>query len=108
MPATLKHEKHSRRSSTRAALACGCLISTAALQSASAQAQGRCFLYEPEVVVLHGMVLRFQAYGEPGYGEDPAHDTVERYEALKLVAPICVLEQGLVFTLQCQAPCFTK
>ena len=50
-------------------------------------------LYEPEMVVLSGTVVRFQAYGEPGYGEDPRHDAIERYEALKLDVPICILQQ---------------
>ena len=52
---------------TRALLAIGGLVSAAALPAPSAQAQDRCLLYEPEVVVLHGTIVRFKAYGEPGY-----------------------------------------
>ncbi len=52
---------------TRALLAIGGLVSAAALPAPSAQAQDRCLLYEPEVVVLRGTIVRFKAYGEPGY-----------------------------------------
>jgi hypothetical protein len=53
-------------------------------------AGGGCLSYEPAQVQLSGKVSRKEAYGPPGYGEDPAHDKRESYLVLALTAPICV------------------
>jgi len=49
-----------------------------------------CLTYEPARVELTGKVSEKQAFGPPGYGEDPAHDKRETYFVLALSAPLCV------------------
>jgi hypothetical protein len=49
-----------------------------------------CLSYEPAKVQLSGKVSKKEAFGPPGYGEDPAHDSRENYLVLALPAPICV------------------
>lgn len=62
--------------------------------TACAEAEQQCLPYGPAAITLSGRVIHRQAYGEPGYGEDPAHDAIERYEALKLDQPVCVVQKG--------------
>jgi len=49
-----------------------------------------CLRYEPAPVSLTGTIAMKEAYGPPGYGEDPAHDAKEQYPVLILASPICV------------------
>jgi len=49
-----------------------------------------CLKYEPVLVTVSGTIAVKQAYGPPGYGEDPKHDTKEKYLLLILTAPLCV------------------
>lgn len=46
--------------------------------------------YEPAVVTLTGTISTREAFGPPGYGEDPAHDRKENYLLLTLDSPISV------------------
>jgi hypothetical protein len=49
-----------------------------------------CLSYEPASVTLSGKVEIADAYGPPGFGDNPAHDTKKRYPVLLLDSPICV------------------
>lgn len=57
---------------------------------ATPAAAGACLKYEPSLVHLRGQIVERSAYGPPGYGEDPAHDSREHFLVLKLDSPICV------------------
>jgi hypothetical protein len=46
--------------------------------------------YQTTVVTLTGTLSAREAYGPPGYGEDPKNDRKERYWLLTLDAPISV------------------
>jgi hypothetical protein len=59
-------------------------------QATTVLADGGCLSYEPAQVQLSGKVSKKEAYGPPGYGEDPAHDRRESYFVLALTTPICV------------------
>jgi hypothetical protein len=50
-----------------------------------------CLPYEPEAVVVMGVVQRALAYGPPGFGETPDRDAKEIFYSLELGTPICVL-----------------
>jgi Domain of unknown function (DUF4431) len=50
-----------------------------------------CLPYEPETVVLMGVVQRGLAYGPPGYGKTPYLDAKEVFYSLYLANPICVM-----------------
>ena len=56
----------------------------------SVLADGGCLSYEPAKVQLSGKVSKKEAFGPPGYGDDPAHDKHESYFVLALTTPICV------------------
>jgi hypothetical protein len=49
-----------------------------------------CLKYQPVTVALAGTISVRDAFGPPGYGEDPKHDKKEKYLLLTLDAPICV------------------
>lgn len=49
-----------------------------------------CANYAPASVLVSGTISVEEAYGQPGYGEDPINDSRERYLLLTLDAPICV------------------
>ena len=56
----------------------------------SIAADRACLDYEPAIVTLTGTITKHLEYGQPNYGEDPAHDAKERYWYLDLDNPICV------------------
>jgi hypothetical protein len=54
------------------------------------RAGAACLKYEPASVTLSGTIATRTAFGPPNYGEDPKHDSRERYLVLALDTPICV------------------
>jgi len=74
-----------RRGLAIAAVSVGLLLAAETLAAAD-----RCLSYEPAQVQLSGKVSKKEAFGPPGYGDDPAHDSRETYLVLALTAPICV------------------
>src|SRR5262245_61524494 len=49
-----------------------------------------CLKYDPAVVTLKGLISIVQAYGPPGFGDDPEHDSKEVYNQLTLQDPVCI------------------
>ena len=49
-----------------------------------------CLAFDPTTVTIQGFLHSRHAFGPPGYGEDPKHDSVEHIYVIVLDAPICV------------------
>lgn len=62
-------------------------MSIAAIEGSTAQ----CLNYEPTKVTITGWVFERADWGPPNYGEDPAHDSRERHDYVRLDKPICVV-----------------
>lgn len=58
-----------------------------------AAAKDPCFRYQPVRTTLEGKVYAFDAYGAPGFGENPDTDARENYLGLTFISPICVKAQ---------------
>jgi hypothetical protein len=59
---------------------------------------GECLNYEPAIVTIQGSASLKPAYGPPGFGEDPKHDTREDYLALTLDTPACMTASSKAHT----------
>jgi hypothetical protein len=60
------------------------------LAASGAAAKDACFRYEPARTTLEGKVYIFDAFGPPGFGENPEADAKETYFGLTFISPICV------------------
>ena len=71
----------------RAVCTLGWIIIGAVIEGAAA----RCLHYEPTEVAVTGFVFERDDWGPPNYGEDPAHDSHERHDYVRLDRPLCVI-----------------
>lgn len=68
----------------------GALVCVGLTACCAARADSRCLAYAPAQVKLSGRLSLATSFGPPGFGEDPARDSRERYGLLTLDKPACV------------------
>jgi hypothetical protein len=57
----------------------------------SSIASDHCFQYGPAKVAVKGWIFERTDWGPPNYGDDPAHDSRERHDYIRLDKTLCVI-----------------